>query len=68
MSKTPVDVPEELFSQLRQHFNEDQIVELTSIIAYENYRARLYHALGIGSDQLYVCAWQPTDKGVQELD
>ena len=55
-------MPEELFAELRKHFDEDQIVELTSIIAYENYRARLYHALGIGSDQLYACAWKPEEK------
>jgi alkylhydroperoxidase family enzyme len=56
MTKTPLAVPDELFARLRQFFNEDQLVELTSSIAYENYRARFYHALDIGSDGLYVCA------------
>jgi alkylhydroperoxidase family enzyme len=54
---TPVEVSDALFSRLREHFNEDQVVELTASIAYENFRARFDHALAIGSDQLYVCAW-----------
>ncbi len=49
MSRTPVDVPEALFAQLRQHFTEAQVVELTHIIALENLRGRFNMALGIGA-------------------
>ena len=56
MTRTPLVVSDELFARLREHFNDDQLVELTSSIAFENYRARCYHALDIGSDGLYVCA------------
>jgi alkylhydroperoxidase family enzyme len=56
MTKTPVAVSDELFARLREHFSEDQLVELTASIAFENYRARFYHALDIGSDGLYVCS------------
>ena len=59
MCQTSVHVPDALFDQLRQYFNEAQIVELTASIAYENYRARFNHALDIQSDNLYVCEWQP---------
>ena len=59
MTRTPVEVSEDLFARLRQHYSDDQIVELTASIAYENFRARFDHALGIGSDGLYVCAWPP---------
>ena len=52
VSKTPVRVSDELFERLRKYFNDDQIVELTASIAYENYRARFNHALHIGSDNL----------------
>ena len=31
----------------------EQLIELTASIAYENFRARFAHALGIGSDDLY---------------
>ncbi len=47
MSRTPVDVPDELFAQLREHFDEARLVELTSVIALENYRARFNWALGL---------------------
>ena len=53
MSRTPVRVGDALFAGLRRHFSEEQLVELTASIAYENYRARFNHALGIGSDELY---------------
>jgi alkylhydroperoxidase family enzyme len=47
ITKTPVEVPDSLFTALRQHFNEAQLVELTATIAWENYRARFDHAFGI---------------------
>jgi alkylhydroperoxidase family enzyme len=50
MTQTPVEVPEELFAALRQHFDPRQMVELTSAIAWENYRARFNHAFGIEAE------------------
>jgi AhpD family alkylhydroperoxidase len=47
MSRTPVDVPDELFARLREHFDDAQMVELTSVIALENYRARFNWSMGI---------------------
>ena len=47
MTKTPVEIPEALFAALKQQFDPAQLVELTSAIAWENYRARFDHALGI---------------------
>lgn len=52
MTQTPVDVPEELFAQLRAKFSPVQIVELTHSIAWENFRARFNRALLIESDNL----------------
>lgn len=49
MTKTPVHVPDALFDQLREHFDEEQLVELTANIAWENYRARFNRAFAIGS-------------------
>jgi 4-carboxymuconolactone decarboxylase len=48
MSRTPVEVPEDLFAALREHFDEAQLVELTSAIALENMRGRFNLALGVG--------------------
>ena len=47
ISRSPVDVSDELFDRLRAHLDEAQLVELTNIIALENYRARFNWALGI---------------------
>jgi AhpD family alkylhydroperoxidase len=49
ISKTPVDVSDELFERLRDRFDEGQIVELTFAAGIENLRARVNWALGIES-------------------
>jgi 4-carboxymuconolactone decarboxylase len=59
MSRTPVEVSDELFDRLRQHFDDGQLVELTHHIALENMRGRFNLALGIGSagfSEGMVCA------------
>jgi AhpD family alkylhydroperoxidase len=59
MSRTPVDVSDELFAALREHFNVPQLVELTFIVALENLRGRFNLALGIGAagfSEGMVCA------------
>ena len=50
MTRTPVVVPDEMFRELKERFTEPQLVELTSAIAWENYRARFDHAFGIESE------------------
>lgn len=49
VTRTPVDVPDELFDALREHFDPAQLVELTHLIAMENMRGRFNLALGVGS-------------------
>lgn len=59
ITRTPVEVPAALFARLRERFNEAQLVELTSAIAWEGYRARFSHAFGIESENFTdgaVCA------------
>jgi len=50
MTQTPVEISDELFADLQKHFTSQQLVELTSAIAWENYRARFDHALGIEAE------------------
>ena len=50
ISGTPVDVADELFDGLRKHFDEEQLVELTAAIAWENWRARFNWAFGLGKE------------------
>jgi alkylhydroperoxidase family enzyme len=59
MTRTPVEVSDALFTRLRERFTEAQLVELTSAIAWENYRARFDHAFGIEGENFTegaVCA------------
>lgn len=59
MTATPVEVPGTLFDALRRHFDERQLVELTSAIAWENYRARFNHALDIEAEGFSKGAFCP---------
>lgn len=62
MTATPVNVPDELFSELCTHLNERQLVELTSCIAWENFRARFDHAFGIEAEGFSKGAYCPIPK------
>ena len=48
LAQIPSDVPDELGKRLREHFDQAQLVELASAIAWENYRARFNRVFGIG--------------------
>lgn len=50
MTRTPASVAEDVFQQLARHFDSAQIVELTAMIALENFRSRFNRALDIESD------------------
>ena len=59
MSRTPAEVPDALFAELTEHFDEGQLVELTHHIALENMRGRFNVAFGIGAagfSEGMVCA------------
>jgi len=59
MSQTPQQVDDDIFARLREHFDERQMVELTAIIAWENFRARFNAATGVpaqGFSKAGVCA------------
>jgi alkylhydroperoxidase family enzyme len=63
MTRTPAQVPDELFARLREHLDEGQLVELTHHVAIENLRGRFNVALGVGSagfSEGMVCALPET--------
>jgi 4-carboxymuconolactone decarboxylase len=65
MSRTPVEVTDQLFDALRAHFDAPQLVALTHIINLGNLRARFNIALGIGSSGFsgnQVCARPDTGR------
>jgi len=53
MTITGREVTDELFARLRRHFDDDTIVELTEIIAWENASAKFNRALRIPSQGLW---------------
>jgi AhpD family alkylhydroperoxidase len=46
--RTPVDVSDELFARMREHFSDEQLVELTALLTLVNLD-RLNAAFGVGS-------------------
>ena len=52
MCNRSVDVPDAVFEEVRWHFNDAAIVDLTATVALENFRARFNRALQIPSDGL----------------
>ncbi len=44
---TDQKVDDALFARLKQHFSEEQIVELTAVVALENFRSKFNPSLGI---------------------
>ena len=57
MTITGYEVSDEFFARLRQFYNDDQLVELTEIIAWENASSKFNRALRIPSQKL----WQRKD-------
>ena len=53
MSSTHVTVSESIFTELKIHFKDSEIVELAATIAMENYLARFNRAFSIEAQGLY---------------
>ena len=53
MTITGREVSDEFFSRLREFYDDDQIVELTAIIAWENASSKFNRALRVPSQKLW---------------
>lgn len=53
MTITGREVDDELFARLRQFYDDDALVELTEIIAWENASSKFNRALRIPSQELW---------------
>jgi alkylhydroperoxidase family enzyme len=53
MTVTGREVDEALFRRLRKHFDDDALVELTAIIAWENASSKFNRALRVPSQELW---------------
>lgn len=58
MTITEREVSDELFARLRRFYDDDAIVELTAIIAWENASSKFNRALRVPSQKL----WQHENK------
>ena len=56
LAETPSNVSDDLYARLRQQFSEQQLLELSAQIAFENFRARLNRVYAAESDQLHAPA------------
>ena len=52
LSDTPAHVPDSLYQALSERLNEAQLVELTAVIALENYLARFNRAFDVKAEGL----------------
>jgi AhpD family alkylhydroperoxidase len=69
MTHCPVVVPDELYAHLQAALGREAMVELTAAIAWENYRARFNHAVGLreeGFPGSVVCLLPPAAHAVPE--
>lgn len=55
MTLSHLDTTDELYTRLRQFYSEDEVVELTAVVALENFRSKFNHALRIPSQGF----WRP---------
>jgi AhpD family alkylhydroperoxidase len=55
LTRTPAEASDELFARLREHFDDAQLVELTTAITYEGHRSRFYRAFNVGSQGFAAC-------------
>lgn len=53
MTITGGDVTDQLFASLGQHYTDDQVIELTATIAWENCSSKFNRALRIPSQELW---------------
>ncbi len=61
ITRTDLDVSDEFFQRLKQFFSDDELVELTATIAWENCSSKFNRALRIPSQDLWSCG-QPDDQ------
>lgn len=59
MAATPAHIPDELFRELRQFYDEAQLMELASAIAWENYRARFNRVFNVESEDFAAGSYCP---------
>jgi alkylhydroperoxidase family enzyme len=57
-----LEVSDELFARLRRFYDDDALVELTAIIAWENASSKFNRALRVPSQSLWRRAWPEAER------
>jgi alkylhydroperoxidase family enzyme len=53
MVTAPANISDDLYKRVRDQFSEEQLMELSAQIAFENFRARWNRVFDIPSDEIY---------------
>jgi alkylhydroperoxidase family enzyme len=53
MVTAPSNISYNLYARLRKEFSEEQLMQLSGHIAFENYRGRWNRVFDVGSDHVY---------------
>ncbi len=53
MVTAPANISDDLYARLRKQFSEEQLMQLSAQIAFENYRARWNRVFDVESDHIY---------------
>jgi len=53
MVTAPSNISDDLYARLRKEFSEQQLMQLSGQIAFENYRARWNRVFEVESDHIY---------------
>lgn len=56
MVTAPANISDDLYACLRKQFSEEQLMQLSAQIAFENYRARWNRVFDVESDDIYYPA------------
>lgn len=59
ITATPAVIPAGLFATLREHFDDADVVTLTSALAWENYRARFNRVFDVEAEGYSEGAYCP---------
>ena len=51
MTKTPVEVSEDIFNKLKEFYSDNEIVEIATIISFQNFNAKFNAAMKTDSNE-----------------
>lgn len=62
LTRTPSDVCDELYQELRRHFSQRELVELNTAICWGNYRARFNRTFAVEAEGFQMACSVPPER------